>query len=110
LSVSEKPTEAMQVSLLPLGDAQDGESAAIRNRFAIVWQPDQAGMVAVIIDLQCDAHLAMINLNKPGDRRNVFQNPVTDGTFSAFRRVRPKPIYGSYWSGPKIVDRVLNVL
>ena len=51
-----KADKAMQVSLLPLGDAADGKSAAVRNRFAIVRQPHQASMVAVVIDLQSDTH------------------------------------------------------
>jgi len=28
---------------------------------SIVWQPHQAGMVAVIIDFKTDTHLAIIN-------------------------------------------------
>jgi hypothetical protein len=54
--------EAMQISLLPFRDAADGKSAAVRNRFAIVRQPHQASMVAVVIDLQSDTHCGPPNI------------------------------------------------
>ena len=46
----------MEVILLTLGEAADGESAAIGNGVVVRGQPDQAGVVPVVINLQADTH------------------------------------------------------
>jgi hypothetical protein len=48
--------ESVQVALLSALEAADREAAAARDGLLVIRQPDQAGVIAVVVDFQRDRH------------------------------------------------------